>query len=468
VSAASSSVVDMKDLGYDAGSGSGVAAPDLPPSPEEIHAFARRLANADWSHLDDRQRIDLIDAGETLKNTTSGAQLRVSLDFEASQRREAAKRGVRAEKQALGVTHQLALARRVSPYRGKRIQHLGHRLAGMPETFAALQHGVLSEERADIIAKNTECLSPELRERVDLAIAGDPEWLATLGNKELEAEVNKLAYRFDPSSFVERAARATADRRVTSRPAPDTMMFLNLLLPVVQDVASYAALRRYATAARNAGDPRSIGQLMADRAVELLTGQATADAVPITVDVMIPDTSMLGIDDDPATVPGYGPIPAAIAVALLLTAQEQGLAMLRRLYTHPKHGRLVAMESVAQEFPAMLAALIRKRDQICRQRWCDAPIRNSDHAQRKADGGPTSYVNGQGTCEACNQAKEAIGWRVRARPGPAGLQDPHIPHTIETVTPTGHVYTSVAPQVGVVRRPMAMEIYVAEDFTLAS
>ncbi len=458
----------MKDLGYDEGSGSGVAAPDLPPSPDEIREFSRRMANADWSHLDDRERIDLIDAGETLKNCTSGAQLRVGLDFEASQRREAATKGVRAEKQGLGIAHQLAFARRISPHRAKRIQHLGHRLAGMAETFAALTHGLLSEERAVIIATHTECLSADLRERVDLAIAGDPEWLATLGNRQLEAEVDKLAYRLDPKSFVERAAKAVADRRVTSRPAPDTMMFLNLLLPVVQDVASYAALDRYAKAARAAGDPRSIGQLMADRAVELLTGQATADAVPVTVDVMIPDTSMLGIDDDPAMVPGYGPIPAAVAVALLLTAQDQGLAMLRRLYTHPRHGRLVAMESAAQRFPAMLAALIRKRDQICRQLWCGALIRHTDHAQRRADGGDTSYANGDGSCEACNQAKEAVGWRVRARPGPAGLQDPYIPHTIETVTPTGHVYTSVAPQVGVVRRPMSMEIYLGEDFTLAS
>jgi hypothetical protein len=188
----------------------------------------------------------------------------------------------------------------------------------------------------------------------------------------------------------------------------------------------------------------------------------------VTVDVMIPDTSMLGIADDAAIVPGYGPIPAAVAVALLMTAQEQGIAMLRRLYTHPRHGRLVAMESVAQKFPAMLAALIRKRDQVCRTRWCDAPIRHTDHAERRADGGATSYANGEGTCEACNQAKEAIGWRVRARPGPAGLHDPDIPHTIETVTPTGHVYTSVAPQVGVVRRPLVMEVYVAEDFTLVS
>lgn len=460
-----SSVVCMKDLGYDAGSGSGIAALELPPSPDEIRAFSRRLANADWNHLDDRQRIDVLDAGETLKNTVSGAQLRVGLDFEMSLRREAARKGVRAEKQALGVTDQIALARRISPHRGRLLQHLGHRLEGMPETFAAVVHGLLSEERADIIAKNTECLSPELRERVDLAIAGDPEWLVTLGNKQIEAEVNKIAYRLDPRSFVARAAKATADRRVTSRPAPDTMMYLTMLLPVVQGVASYASLYTWAMAAKNAGDPRSMGQLMADRAVELLTGQATADAVPIGVDVMIPDTSMLGIDDEPATIPGYGPIPAAVALTLLLTAQEQGLAMLRRLYTHPTNGRLVAMESVAQQFPASLAALIRKRDQICRRPWCGAAIRNTDHARRKADGGATSYVNGEGTCEACNQSKEAIGWLVRPRPGPAGQQDPH---TIETITPTGHVYTSVAPQVGVVRRPLPLEIYVADDFVLAS
>src|SRR3712207_8775763 len=47
--------------------------------------------------------------------------------------------------------------------------------------------------------------------------------------------------------------------------------------------------------------------------------------------------------------------------------------------------------------------------------------------------------NGQGLCEAHNIAKEAPGWRARPGPGPAGHRDIH---TIETITPTGHVYTS--------------------------
>ena len=54
-----------------------------------------------------------------------------------------------------------------------------------------------------------------------------------------------------------------------------------------------------------------------------------------------------------------------------------------------------------------------------------------------ADGGETSGRNGQGLCEACNYAKEAVGWTARPRPGPG--------HVVETTTPTGHSYRSRAP-----------------------
>lgn len=388
----------------------------------------------------------------------------MTLRFEAAARAEHARAGVRAERRSRGIAAQVGLARRASHHRGTRWVHLATRLREMPETFAAFRAGRITEFKATIITRLTECLAPELRARVDLAIAGDHEWLESLGERELEAEVNKLCYRFDPQAFVDRAAQATKDRRVTTRPAPDTMMRLTALLPVVQGVATYAALYRWAVAQQTAGDPRSLHQLMADRLVELLTGQVVADQVPIAAEVMIADTTMLGMDQEPALVPGYGPIPAAVAMALILTAKEQDLATLRRLYTHPTHGRLVAMESVASRFPPALAALIRLRDQRCRHPWCDAPVRDIDHADPQAQGGVTSHANGQGLCEACNIAKEAPGWVVRPRPGPAGLQDPHV---VETVTPTGHVYTSVAPQVGLVTRPISLELYVSEDFTQA-
>ena len=56
------------------------------------------------------------------------------------------------------------------------------------------------------------------------------------------------------------------------------MTRLSGLLPLVQGVATYAALNKDADTKIAAGDPRTRGQIMADTLVERVTGQATADA----------------------------------------------------------------------------------------------------------------------------------------------------------------------------------------------
>nr|WP_237686245.1 HNH endonuclease signature motif containing protein [Arthrobacter jiangjiafuii] len=76
--------------------------------------------------------------------------------------------------------------------------------------------------------------------------------------------------------------------------------------------------------------------------------------------------------------------------------------------------------------------------------WCGAPIRHFDHIKPFRDGGTTSAENLQGLCEACNQAKEAPGWSMSTvSAGPAALRGAS--HTVETRTPTGHLYRSAAP-----------------------
>jgi hypothetical protein len=100
-------------------------------------------------------------------------------------------------------------------------------------------------------------------------------------------------------------------------------------------------------------------------------------------------------------------------------------------------GELVATDARARLFPHGMGRFIRLRDQTCRTPWCDAPIRHRDHVIPHEHGGPTSAGNGQGTCEACNHAKQAPGWHAQPRPGPR--------HTVQTTTPTGHTYTSTAP-----------------------
>ena len=169
------------------------------------------------------------------------------------------------------------------------------------------------------------------------------------------------------------------------------------------------------------------------------------------INVIVPDTVLLGDDDGVGWVQDYGPVPGDLLREWIAHNADNDVDQwVRRLYAAPATGELVAMDSKARRFNGKLAEFLRLRDQICRTQYCDSRIRHLDHAKRKADGGPTSAVNGQGLCECCNQAKEAHGWSARPRPGPR--------HTIETVTPTGHRYTSSPPVWSVQERGLAYAI----------
>jgi len=191
--------------------------------------------------------------------------------------------------------------------------------------------------------------------------------------------------------------------------------------------------------------------------------------MPVEVSIVMRDTALLATDSTPAHVEGFGPVPAAVARRWLIpdTTETDGTAhvdadagaaggddaaaaaavWVRRLYARPADGTLVAMDTTRRVFTGQLRRFITIRDQRCRTPWCDAPIRHIDHPARHTDGGPTSVTNSQGLCEACNQAKEAIGWRARAS-GNNGTGD----DAVVTTTPTGHRYLSPVP-----RSPVAPE-----------
>ena len=333
----------------------------------------------------------------------------------------------------------IALARRDSPARGNR--HLGFAKAlvhEMPHTLAALESGVLTEWRATLIVRESACLDVEDRRLLDAELCSYSSSLDGMGDARVVAAAKTIAYRLDPHAVVDRASHAETERSVSIRPAPDTMTYLTALLPVAQGVSVYAALRR---AADTCADGRSRGQVMADALVERVTGRSAAVPTPIAVNLVLSDESLVGVSNAPADVCGYGPIPAAVARALVSGAvnDERSRATLRRLYAHPPSGALVAMESRARLFPRGLAAFIGLRDQRCRTPYCDAPIRHLDHARPWAAGGPTNADNGLGLCERCNYVKEVAGWAVRPE------VDGTARHTAEFTTPTGLRYRSGAP-----------------------
>ncbi|HZC72468.1 MAG TPA: DUF222 domain-containing protein, partial [Jatrophihabitans sp.] len=159
--------------------------------------------------VDDSVRIDRIRALEGLKSAAAAAQARETAALGAPQQ------------SARGVAGQVALVRRISPYHAARYVGWAKVLADeLPHTFAALAAGHTSEWRALTIARETSWLSREHRAQVDADLA--PK-LELLGDRRVEAEAKRLAYRLDPEGFVARSRAAATDRRVGLRPAPDVM-----------------------------------------------------------------------------------------------------------------------------------------------------------------------------------------------------------------------------------------------------
>ncbi|OBK81457.1 DUF222 domain-containing protein [Mycobacterium sp. 1164985.4] len=389
--------------------------------------------------VDEAALVERIAWLERVKSAAAAGQARASALLDASRRASEAAAGVPAAKRGRGVSSEIALARRVSPSQGGR--HLGFAKAlvdEMPHTLAALEGGVLSEWRATLIVRESACLSVEHRRALDDEMCSDVQTLEGKGDARIAADAKAIAYRLDPQAFVERAARAEADRTVTIRPAPDTMAYLTALLPMRQGVSVYAALKR---ASDSTFDNRGRGQVMADTLVERVTGRPAEVPEPIAVNLVMSDETLVSEDNSPALVDGYGPIPAAVARTLVQTAalDKRSRATLRRLYRRPDSGALVAMESRSRRFPRAMARFIGLRDQRCRTPYCDAPIRHRDHAVPAHRGGPTHLVNGLGLCERCNYVKETPGWQVQTCQVDGT-------HHAEFTTPTGAHYHSAAPR----------------------
>jgi hypothetical protein len=426
------------------------------PTVDELSTLLEALGDTP-PDVDDAERIDLIAALEAVKGAAAAAQARITVALDASQRAEQAARGVPAKEQGRGVAGQVALARKDSPVKGSR--HLGLAKAlvrEMPHTLRALSRGDISEWRATLLVRETAVLSSEHRSEVDRRLA--PR-LATLGDRAVEREAKRIAYALDPGSVTRRTRGAHADRRVSLRPAPDTMSYLTGFLPVAQGVAVHAALTKHADAAKSAGDPRTRGQIMADTLVTRITGQEQAPDVPVEVHLVMTARALLAGADDPAHLCGYGPVPASLARQIISAPDDlarRARVWVRRLFTSPVTGDLVAMESHRREFSGQLRRFLVMRDDVCRIPWCDAPIRHADHVRRAADGGPTAAHNGQGLCERCNQTKEVLGWAASAsRAGPGA--------PVTVTTPTGHRYTSTAPDPPGDRPPLAAVRAVRSD-----
>jgi hypothetical protein len=296
-----------------------------------------------------------------------------------------------------GIADQIALAVKVGPYEGSRRLTLARALwFDLPHTYDLLTDGRISEYVAQLIAGETNHLDPDVRRHVDqqLLDAG----LHAMAPKEAATTARKLAYAADPQGSLRRGRTARKQRRVSLRPAPDTMAILNAFLPVEQGVACYASLKAHTDARKADGDARSRDQIMADTLVERLTGQTTADDVNAEIQITMPIDALLDPKHPaPANLAGHGPIPAWLTHEIMCGGQ--GRRWWRRLFTAPTStggSIIVAGDPTRRRFDGWLGKLIKLRDQYCREPLCTALIRHIDHIRRYTEQGPTTFTNGRG------------------------------------------------------------------------
>jgi hypothetical protein len=146
------------------------------------------------------------------------------------------------------------------------------------------------------------------------------------------------------------------------------------------------------------------------------------------ISVVVPITMLLGLDDQPGELVGYGPIPADLAREIAAEGTW------RRLLTDPASGTLLDYGRTTYTPPAGLADFIRARDMHCRFPTCGqrATTADLDHTIPYPDG-ETSEHNLHASCRHHHRLKtHTPGWHVEQHP----------PDAVTWTTPTGHTQTS--------------------------
>ncbi len=300
-----------------------------------------------------------------------------------------------------------------------------------PHTLALLAAGTINLPAARAVAQSTRLLGgADQQALADQVIA---EELPDVPPAKIRNLVERRVMEIDPDAAARQSERARADKHVSCTPTgiPGTAWF-NAYLPAEQAAACWRALDDRARCLKAESDPRSLSHLMCDPLVERVTGARSLRDVTVHLNLVMSDTTLLGLDDRPADLGRTGALPADIARHIAVT----GNTWVKRLYVDPVDGCLTNADSRRRRFDGPLRDFIRARDSHCRGIKCASPIRDLDHVLEHSRGGRTTAENGQGLSKNCHTSRDHPAMRVRYDSDT---------RTVVWTTPSNRVYRSLPP-----------------------
>jgi hypothetical protein len=316
---------------------------------------------------------------------------------------------------------------------------------------------------------------------------------------QLRDDVARALLEVNPAGEAGQHAEAIKKRRVCHpKRLPNGMAGIWAVLSADKAIAIDATLEAIARAARNAGHPNTLDQLRADALVALATGQALsqapapavddaparADATPgaadatagdgaapsgrpvsptsatdddapkasprkvpfpkVRIDVTVALSTLMGLDELPGELSGFGPVNAEQARALASGGTW------RRIVTDPLSGAVLDVGRRRYKPPRALAEHVIARDTTCAGPRCSVPARRCDldhttefhgtPANGSPEPGTTSADNLGPLCRRCHRLKTDGGFTL-TQPSPGVFEWRTPARKTYTVTPGDHGHT---------------------------
>lgn len=252
---------------------------------------------------------------------------------------------------------------------------------------------------------------------------------------QLRARIARLVMRFDPDGADAGMKEGLADRRIITYANPDHTATTAIQSVDPKKLAkANARINRIAHHLKSVpGETRSLDQLRADIATDLLTGRCNhrghrnEDTTGGEVHLITDLATLAELSEEPGELAGYGPVLAEIARDAAIE-QVDG----QWTYTVTDNGRPIATGTLRRRPTAAQRRHLRGLYPTCVFPGCRMPATDCDIDHRKpfASGGTTCKHNLSPLCRHHHRSKHLAPWRLKR-----DTNDDHL-----WTSPRGHTY----------------------------
>lgn len=403
--------------------------PDLKSIPPGPFLFAILYA-ADRARLNGYDLVRLLQARERLVSQCQAESMADAVEISYAAPGDAAsdpaRLGEAFEYASDEIRAALGLTRRTAEFRLSFATDLTERL---PQIWQMLWDGVIDFPRARVIANGTTHLAAEEARAVADQVA---ERAPELTTGQLAAWIRRLCVESNAEAAKQRYEHAKEERRVWIEQTEAGTGNVHLMdIDIAFATAIGKRLNAHMISLRKDGDTRSHDNLRADILTDLMLGSDPTNGGRGIMDMRVAMSTLAGLDDKAAEIPGMGPVIADVARKF---ADLYPRAEWRATVTDD-HGNIAGVVTTSRRPTMAISRDAGAIQPVCTFPGCRMPAEDCDldHLLPRSQGGPTSVANLGPKCRHDHILKDH-GWihrRIRGR-------------DIWT-SPLGHTYNTEKP-----------------------